>query len=360
LQAEILDRPTGHRGVVRFAPGELVEPWRSSELKRVPEASFNRHFRPGHVLEPRVGRYYPKGVLQGVPGVYRENLFPMRVVEREAGGLVCDFNHPLARLPLEIEVAIVAIHPAPATHGGRCADALAELLRGPGMPARYAGRPTDFLSDEPFRRSDAGPDGLFYAEPRLVEHLDARALEALAGLYAGLLRPGMAVLDLMAGANSHLPAGLALGEVTGLGMNQVELEVNPRLCARRVHDLNADPVLPFADESFDAVLCSLSVEYLVRPMEVFREVRRVLKPDGLFVNAFSNRWFPTKAIALWADLHEFERPGLVAEYYLQAGGFATLHGHSLRGLARPEGDPHYLQTALSDPLYALWAAKGQG
>ncbi len=68
---------------------------------------------------------------------------------------------------------------------------------------------------------------------------------------------------------------------------------------RVVHDLNADPTLPFADESFDDVVCCVSVDYLTRPVEVFADVARVLRPGGRFVTTFSNRCFPTKAIRGW-------------------------------------------------------------
>ena len=82
-------------------------------------------------------------------------------------------------------------------------------------------------------------------------------------------------------------------------MNRDELAANPAASERVVHDLNVDPTLPFADDSFDAVVCCVSVDYLVRPIEVFRDVRRVLRPGGPFVCTFSNRLFPTKAIRGW-------------------------------------------------------------
>lgn len=40
-------------------------------------------------------------------------------------------------------------------------------------------------------------------------------------------------------------------------------------------------VLPFADQSFDAVLCTQVLEHVDRPETVVREIGRVLKPGGL-------------------------------------------------------------------------------
>lgn len=140
-------------------------------------------------------------------------------------------------------------------------------------------------------------------------------------------------------------------------MNAEELAANPILAERVVQDLNAEPTLPFTDGSFDAVVCTVSVEYLTRPFEVFREVSRVLRPGGIFLITFSNRWFPPKAILLWEGIHELERPALVLEYFLESGGFTDLETWSLRGLPRPADDKYAEQLALSDPIYGVWGRR---
>jgi SAM-dependent methyltransferase len=137
-------------------------------------------------------------------------------------------------------------------------------------------------------------------------------------------------------------------------MNAEELAANPLLGERLVHDLNLEPRLPFEDQRFDAVVCTVSVEYLTRPFEVFAEVRRVLRPGGRFIVTFSNRWFPPKVIQAWQEAHEFERPGLVLEYFLRAGGFCDLETFSLRGLPRPADDKYADRLAHADPVYAVW------
>ena len=126
-----------------------------------------------------------------------------------------------------------------------------------------------------FRRADEADDALFYREPRFVQHIDRATIRALTGFYREAIAEGARVLDLMSSWVSHLPDGLACGRVSGLGMNRAELEDNPRLDDFVVHDLNRDPVLPYADGEFDAVVCAVSVQYLTRPLEVFASVRRV-------------------------------------------------------------------------------------
>lgn len=217
-------------------------------------------------------------------------------------------------------------------------------------------RQADFvpLADlvEPYDRPHAD-DAAFYAPPRLVDHLDAMALNEWRALTGRFVRDGMAALDLMASHDSHLPDDVRPARCVGLGMNAAELGRNPCLSERVVHDLNIDPRLPFGTDEFDVVLCALSIEYLSRPEAVLREVARVLKPGGGCVVSFSERWFPPKAVAPWPTLHPFARVAWVLRH-LQRAGFNDLHTESLRGLPRPAADKHIRQTRFADPLYAVW------
>jgi SAM-dependent methyltransferase len=172
-----------------------------------------------------------------------------------------------------------------------------------------------------FERIDPSPDPLFYALPRLVNHIDDATIAALSDYYREVLPPGGAILDLMSSWVSHLPADVSFGRVSGLGMNREELAANPRLGDFCVRDLNADPALPYPEQSFDAVLCAVSVQYLVRPVEVLAEVRRVLRPGGISIVAMSHRCFPTKAVRAFHVLPRDGRFELVATYHALAGGF---------------------------------------
>jgi len=174
-----------------------------------------------------------------------------------------------------------------------------------------------------FDRQDPSPDAAFYAVPRMVTHIDPATIAALTAWYAEVLSPGFDVLDLMSSWVSHLPPAeaLPLGRVVGLGMNEAELANNPRLDAWHLHDLNANPGIPESDESFDAVLCAVSIQYLVRPVEVMAEVARVLRPGGRVAIATSHRCFPTKAIRAWHVLPAPDRLRVIAAYLEQAGGF---------------------------------------
>jgi hypothetical protein len=338
----------GARLNLMLPPGEGVPPYLADKHFDFHVKSFAAAAR-----SPRLGRFYPKHLLLGFSG----NLTPFRCIGVENGVLNADFNHPLAGKSLTLEVINQAIKQKHGERGGGCQDWLDNLTTGPGIQARSQGGPTDFFSDEPFRREDEGDDTLFYTQPRLVNHVDTRAQATIAALYGKLLRPGLAVLDLMSSWQSHVPEGLELNGLVGLGINEEELQHNPRLTGRLVHDLNRDPRLPFPDGHFGAVMCNLSVEYLVRPLEVFAEVARVLRPGGLFIQAFSHRWFPPKVVKIWPELHEFERVGLVLEYFLRSGSFGNLHTFSSRGWPRPETDRYFPQIPVSDPVYAVWGEK---
>lgn len=191
-----------------------------------------------------------------------------------------------------------------------------------------------------FDRADESPDAGFYAFDRFVTHIDDAAIRAVSELYTELSIDGD-VLDLCSSWISHFERPPA--RLVALGMNAAELHANVMATEHVVHDLNVDPVLPFADASFDAVTCCVSVDYLTRPVEVFGEVARVLRPGGPFVCTFSNRCFPTKAIRGWLHADDRGHAAIVATYFDLTDGF----GPPVAELRNP--------TSPGDPLYAVWA-----
>lgn len=162
-----------------------------------------------------------------------------------------------------------------------------------------------------FRRLDESPDAEFYREPRFVTHIDDAAIAVVTELYRRNFPEGGALLDLMSSWLSHLPPEAEYYRVAGLGLNARELDANPRLTERIVQDLNATSTLPFDDGAFDGCGICVSIDYLTRPVEVLREVRRVLKRGGHLVITFSNRCFPTKAIKAWQMLNDSGRVRLL-------------------------------------------------
>lgn len=174
------------------------------------------------------------------------------------------------------------------------------------------------LPPHAFDKQDDGADLDFYAPSRLVTHIDESAVAALTAHYAARLKPGDRVLDLMSSWISHLPDDLAL-DVVGHGMNAAELAANPRLARWFVQDLNDNPTLPEPDVAFDAVLICVGVQYLQQPLAVLREVRRVLRPGGIVIASYSNRCFPTKAVAVWRALDMADQASLIRLYLDKAG-----------------------------------------
>lgn len=198
-----------------------------------------------------------------------------------------------------------------------------------------------------FEREDESPDALFYAQARLLVHIDDDAIEAAGRLYGELLPQRSAILDLMSSYKSHMPPDLAWARLCGLGMNEEELRANDQLTEYLVRDINADPLLPFGDDEFDGAVVTVSVQYMTKPLETFREVCRVLKPGAPFIVTYSNRMFPTKAVRIWRALDDRERAGLIISYFKYAGGFGEA---SAENRSIDSGAPN-------DPLFAVWARK---
>src|SRR5687767_4948738 len=198
------------------------------------------------------------------------------------------------------------------------------------------------LPEEAFRRFDESPDEEFYLLPRFVTHIDDRAIAAVTQLYREFFPPGGEILDLMSSWISHLPPEVRYRRVIGIGMNEAELRRNDRLDSYVIHNLNTDPRLPFADAEFDGCGICVSIDYLTRPVEVLREVGRVLNVGSPVVIAFSNRCFPSKAVNIWHQLDDRGRLRLVERYLREAGNWSNI-----RSLDR---SPRRLFT---DPLYAV-------
>jgi hypothetical protein len=196
------------------------------------------------------------------------------------------------------------------------------------------------LPPNAFDKEDPSPDAEFYDFPRFVTHIDDGAVAAVTGVYRETLPAGGVILDLMSSWVSHLPADVSYAAVVGHGMNAEELAANPRLSRWFVQDLNADPTLAFADAEFDAACLCVSVQYLQRPVEVFRQVRRVLRPGAPFIVSFSNRCFPTKAVAIWQALAGPDQQRLVSAYMHEAG-FADV---TQQASTPPRGDPLWVVT----------------
>eukprot|EP00877_Chromochloris_zofingiensis_P010101 jgi/Chrzof1/5344/Cz15g23080.t1 len=232
-----------------------------------------------------------------------------------------------------------------------------KVLEDPKWPETWPFRPEDFL------RYDEAPDGMFYEQPRFVYHIDDLAVKALTKYYGEVLPAAgskdAAVLDICSSWVSHYPEGYTAGRISGLGMNEEELKRNVHLNDYIVHDLNQDPKLPYPDNSFDVVTNAVSVDYLNQPLQVFHEIHRVLKPGGTAIMSFSNRCFPTKAIALWTATGDEDHVWIVGSYfhYSVPGGFTEPVCKDITPGKQPKAGLFSKSFQSSDPMYVVYASK---
>ncbi|MCB2181882.1 MAG: methyltransferase domain-containing protein [Desulfobulbaceae bacterium] len=332
-------------------------PYTDNKLVRIRPSQFMPQGVQGKKITPQAGRFYPQSFLHGVSGVFKQSLAPCRFIGFENNHMLFDLNHPLSPYDTDLQATVRNIFDDAIERGGRCEDWLEKASAdGPGMQALSQKGYDNFFTEENLRRSDATSDRLFYNKPRLVHHLDSTARKTIRRVYTNLIGDGADVLDLMGSWDSHLADTLKLKKLAVLGLNEEELAKNTKATETFLQDLNMDKTLPFKENSFDAVVCTASVEYLVDPISIFREVNRILRNDGIFALSFSNRWFPPKAIRIWTEIHEFERMGFVLELFRKAGNYTDLHTYSRRDLPRPDDDPHP-ELLLSDPVSIVWGKK---
>lgn len=357
----------GERCSESFNAGVLVPPFKEKQIITFKESCFDINQADGTFI-PTVGRFYPRSFAYRALNCFKGDMNPFRLVKKDKGVLAGDTNHPLAKFPLTLEAVFIERMKFFEERGGSC-NYIPEMVtdNGPGMQIPYSplstadsSEPfssktaTDFYSIYPFKRENEDDDSIFYKSPKMVNHLDDTAISQVTAIYSKLLSSGCKVLDLMSSWVSHLPDSSQPYKVTGLGLNEEELKANRQLSDFVVHDLNTNPKLPFKDGEFDALICTASIEYLIKPLEVIEEVARVVKSGGLFITTFSDRWFPGKQIIQWSQLHEFERLGLVLDYFIKSEKFENLNTESVRGLPRPVHDKHIRERAYSDPIFAVW------
>ena len=200
---------------------------------------------------------------------------------------------------------------------------------------------------------DDSDDKQFYSYPRFVTHVDEGFIQQLTDLYRDRLKPNTRIFDMMSSWVSHLPSEMEFAHVEGHGLNAEELARNPQLSHCFVQNLNENPELPLKDEDFDAVLNTVSVQYLQYPEAIFAEIHGILKPGGVAIISFSNRMFHQKAIQAWRDGSEAGRVELVKQYFELVPGFS-----SPEVVARQSTSPNFLQwlgAGGGDPFYAVVA-----
>ena len=201
------------------------------------------------------------------------------------------------------------------------------------------------FSPDDFQRTDESNDGLFYSFPRLVVHIDEQAIEAVGRLFREVIPSQSIVLDLMSSWRSHWPKNHPKKRMVGLGLNDVEMRDNPDLDGYVVHNVNNNPILPFENETFDAVVITVSAQYLTKPIDTFHQVNRILRPGGVFIVSFSNRMFPTKAVFNWRNSTDRGRIDLVGTYMEEAENFEDIQASFLNSETSPPDDPMFVVTS---------------
>jgi hypothetical protein len=206
---------------------------------------------------------------------------------------------------------------------------------------------------EDFSRADETEDSSFYTIPRLGYHIDEPAVASLTQYYRNNIPKGSDILDICSSWVSHYPLEFpeTMGKICASGMNSLELQFNDQLTGGyQQKDLNKDPTLPYPDNSFDVVTCVVSIDYLVNPVSVLKEVRRVLRKGGKAIFSQSNRCFPSKAVNMWLKMNDRQHLELIDGYTQYAGGFEEPRKAFDITATVPDG-------SYRDPMFILEAVK---
>jgi Methyltransferase domain len=215
-----------------------------------------------------------------------------------------------------------------------------KVLQNPKWPDTWP------YTEQDFQRMDNTVDTIFYSEPRLVYHIDEPCRTALTQYYNEVFQPDVDILDICSSWVCHYPTNLQSKSIIGLGMNEYELQQNPILTSYVIKDLNTDPLLPFEAKSFDIVTCCVSFDYLNKPLDVMKEVGRVLRPGGQAIISISNRCFPTKAFQLWLQTNDLEHVFIIGSFF-----------HYTNLFEPPTSEDRSPNPGRSDPLFIIKAIR---
>jgi SAM-dependent methyltransferase len=101
--------------------------------------------------------------------------------------------------------------------------------------------------------------------------------------------PGRRVLDLGCRSGAVSELFLEGNEVVGVDVDRAALALAEQRGVVPVH-ANVEEPLPFEDASFDAVVAGELLEHVRLPDRLVAEVRRVLRPSGVFVGSVPNAY----------------------------------------------------------------------
>lgn len=316
------------------------------QVIRFDSKHFNTQFK-GQNSKPSLYRFYPSAIASEGLNTSPSNYTPFRLIRNQHEQMTADCNHPLSHFYLNLITTKVAevekdIEDRPSKN-------IAKLItsKGPGMQVPFEFAEPAFFDQYPFiNKTDLSK--------LQTSHIDAKAEEEIVKLHSRLLPKHSKVLDLMSHEKSHLASDYETGLLTGLGANEEALSNNQRLDTYEVHNLNNNSELPFESNSFNDAICTMSIEYLIHPLAVMKEVSRVVNSGGKFIVTFSNNSRSDQTMNLWGQLHAFEKLQLVLEYFRFSGDFIDLHTYSKRGLPRSRDDKYIDKKRLSDPIFAVW------
>lgn len=169
------------------------------------------------------------------------------------------------------------------------------------------------------------------------------------------IRAGDRVLDLGCGEGRHTIAAWLQREAHCVGVDLSPRDVSrasdkadpfrpefPASATRSIGFGVADGLrLPFADHSFDVVICSEVLEHIGPYREVLDEIRRVLKPGGAFAASVPRYW-PERLCWWLSDAYHANEGGHIRifrsaelEHDIESRGFRRYHRHGAHALHAP-------------------------
>ncbi|MBL7005217.1 MAG: class I SAM-dependent methyltransferase [Gammaproteobacteria bacterium] len=343
----------------QFQAGELVPEFDPLLIQSISQKQFIQNYQTKMPLQPKLGRWYPIDMFEGVHGFSQGNTYPCQIIDQTNAKLLVNFNHPLAQYDLNITSEILKLstienHLSEPSQINDWTDIITR--KGPGLEAlnnfdhNYTTSAASICIDEQ-------DDAAFYADCESASYIDITSAKILTQFNNQFIEENTRVIDFMCGAQSFFKSKNKQLTVTGIGLCEDELKENPALNEFIILDVNKRQKLPFEDNSIDTVICSLAVQYIRDLRYTLKEIHRVLKVGGKVIFNYSEKEMLNKMLNIWKELHPFERMAYILQHLRDTQGFDNLHSHSIIGMHRNYDDPEFKLRVQADQVFNVWAQK---
>lgn len=116
---QLQGKQTGDQIKLDFNTSEIIEPFNDKKLFIIKRNQMRNRSEKNNKMALKLGRFYPLGIVDGLPGVFSANVEPFRCTKINNGHVELDLNHPLAGKNISVTTFIGGVEKNKRSGAGR-------------------------------------------------------------------------------------------------------------------------------------------------------------------------------------------------------------------------------------------------